>query len=64
MNYIGFSGFDKLAAGSLAQVYAACRDVPGALIFDPDTGRVVDIDPRHPPSDESARPRERTIIFK
>ena len=56
MAYTGFSGFEHLASGSLAEVYAACRGVPGALIFDQETGRVVDIDPRHPPSDESARP--------
>jgi uncharacterized protein len=56
MTYTGFSGFDHLASGSLAEVYSACRDVAGALIFDQETGRVVDIDPRHPPSDESARP--------
>ena len=56
MSYTAFSGFDHLASGSLAEVYAASRDVPGALIFDQETGRVVDIDPRYPPSDETARP--------
>jgi uncharacterized protein len=56
MTYSGFSGFSHLASGSLAEVYGACRDQPGALIFDQDTGRVVDIDPRYPPTDETARP--------
>jgi uncharacterized protein len=56
MIYTAFSGFDHLASGSLAQVYATSRDVPGALIFDQETGRVVDIDPRHPPSDDTVRP--------
>jgi hypothetical protein len=56
MSYSAFSGFAHIASGSLAEVYGACRDLPGALIFDEDTGRVVDIDPRHPPTDETARP--------
>jgi hypothetical protein len=57
MSYSAFSGFAHIAFGSLAEVYDACRDLPGALIFDEDTGRVVDIDPRHPPTtDEAARP--------
>src|SRR5215472_9735222 len=56
MTYTAFSGFDQLASGSLAEVYAACRDQPGAVIFDRETGRVVDIDPRFPPGEEGARP--------
>src|ERR1700761_3569791 len=56
MSYTAFYGFDHLASGSLAEVYAASRTVPGALIFDEQTGRVVDIDPRYPPSDEVPRP--------
>jgi hypothetical protein len=56
MTYSGFSGFAHIASGSLAEVYGACRDHSGALIFDQDTGRVVDIDPRYPPTDEAARP--------
>ena len=48
MTYSAFSGFDQLASGSLAEVYAACRHDPAALIFDRETGRVVDIDPRFP----------------
>jgi hypothetical protein len=56
MRYTSFSGFDHLASGSLGEVYAATKDVPGALIFDEQTGRVVDIDPRYPPSQETVRP--------
>ena len=56
MSYTAFSGFYHLASGSLSEVYAASRDIPGALIFDEQTGRVVDIDPRHPPGDETTRP--------
>ena len=56
MSYTAFSSFDHLASGSLAEVYAVSRDVPGALIFDEQTGRVVDIDPRYPPNEETVRP--------
>jgi uncharacterized protein len=56
MRYTAFSGFDHLASGSLPEVYAASRAVAGALIFDEQTGRVVDIDPRFPPSEETVRP--------
>jgi uncharacterized protein len=57
MSYTAFSGFDHVASGSLAEVYTVSREVPGALIFDEETGRVVDIDPRyHPPSAEITRP--------
>lgn len=56
MAHVAFSGFDQLATGSLAEVYAASRDAVGALIFDRETGRVVDIDPRFPPGEESSRP--------
>src|SRR4051812_21787810 len=54
MSYVAFSGFDHIATGPLAEVYTACS--PDSLIFDLETGRVVDIDPRFPPGDESARP--------
>jgi hypothetical protein len=50
MRYAAFSGFDQLGSGTLAEAYAACRDDPAALIFDLETGRVVDIDPRFPPT--------------
>jgi hypothetical protein len=56
MSYSAFSGFDQIASGSLSQVYEACRHDPAALIFDQETGRVVDIDPRFPPSEEGPRP--------
>ncbi len=56
MTYTAFSRFQHLASGSLAEVFAASRDIPGALIYDQETGRVVDIDPRHPPGEETARP--------
>ena len=56
MSYSAFSGFDHIASGPLAEVYAACRPDPAALIFDRETGRVVDIDPRFPPSEEGPRP--------
>jgi hypothetical protein len=56
MSYSAFSGFDQIASGSLPQVYEACRHDPAALIFDQETGRVVDIDPRFPPSEEGPRP--------
>jgi hypothetical protein len=56
MSYTAFSGFDHLASGSLAEVYAVSREVSGALIFDEQSGRVVDIDPRYPPSEDIVRP--------
>jgi hypothetical protein len=56
MSYSAFSGFDRIASGTLPEAYAACRHIPEALIFDRQTGRVVDIDPRFPPSEEGPRP--------
>ncbi len=56
MPYTAFSGFACLASGSLPETYAACRERPGALIFDGQTGRVVDIDPRFPPRDDAPKP--------
>lgn len=56
MTYAAFSGFECLASGTLAQTYAATRDRTGALIFDTETGRLVDIDPRFPPDAEAIRP--------
>ena len=53
MPYAAFSGFDHLASGSLAEVYTVCRQDPGALIFDQESGRVVDVDPRFPPGEEA-----------
>jgi uncharacterized protein len=56
MTHAAFSGFDQLASGSLAEVYVACRHDNAALIFDQETGRVVDVDPRFPPSEEGPKP--------
>jgi hypothetical protein len=56
MSYAAFVGFDHIASGSLSEVYAACSQNLEFLIFDQETGRVVDIDPRFPPGDESVRP--------
>lgn len=56
MNYSAFVGFDHIASGSLAQVYATASQNPNCLIFDRETGRVVDIDPRFPPKDDAPRP--------
>src|SRR3984885_8404602 len=54
MRYSAFSGFDHITSGSLSQVYAACA--ADSLIFDRETGRLVDIDPRFPPSEDGPRP--------
>jgi hypothetical protein len=72
MSHTAFSGFDHLASGSLPDVYKASRNVAGSLIFDAQTGRVVDIDPRFPPLAEDAprpgrpklgvTPREVTLL--
>src|ERR1700755_2348179 len=71
MSYSAFSGFDHIATGPLPQVYAVCGQNPDSLIFDRETGRVVDIDPRFPPGEEGARagrpklgviPREVTLL--
>ncbi len=56
MSYSAFSGFDHIASGPLPQVYAACESVVDSMIFDRETGRVVDIDPRFPPREEGPRP--------
>ena len=56
MRYSAFSGFAHLETGSLAQAYAASRGNAEALIFDRETGRIVDIDPRFPPGGEAPRP--------
>jgi len=54
MRYSAFSGFDHLASGSFAQDYGAAGQ--DCQIFDRETGRVVDIDPRFPPQEEGPRP--------
>lgn len=63
MRYTAFSGFEQIAAGSLSEVHAASLTREGALIFDPETGRVVDIDPRFPPAADAPRPgRPRLVV--
>ncbi len=74
MSYSAFSGFDHLASGSLAEAYAASRHAENALIFERATGRVVDIDPRFPPTTQDSPkagrpklgvvPREITLLPK
>ena len=54
MPYAAFSGFDQIAAGSLPEVYPA--GLEGALILDMETGRVVDVDPRFPPVEDTPKP--------
>jgi uncharacterized protein len=54
MRYSAFSGFEQVASGSLSQVYPA--GLAGALIFDLESGRVVDIDPRFPPTEDAPKP--------
>ena len=54
MRYTAFSGFDQIAAGSLSDVYPA--GLEGALIFDLESGRVVDVDPRFPPAEDTPKP--------
>jgi uncharacterized protein len=56
MRYSAFSGFAHLGTGSLAETYAASRSDAAALIFDRETGRIVDIDPRFPPDAQGPRP--------
>jgi hypothetical protein len=56
MTYSAFFAFAHLRTGSLTEVWAACQDQTQALIFDRETGRVVDIDPRFPPGAEGPRP--------
>lgn len=54
MRYSAFSGFEQVASGSLSEVYPA--GLAGALIFDLESGRVVDVDPRFPPAEDIPRP--------
>jgi uncharacterized protein len=56
VRYSAFSGFAHLGTGSLAETYAASRSDAAALIFDRETGRIVDIDPRFPPDAQGPRP--------
>ena len=54
MSYFAFRGFQHIASGSLPQVYAAAGQE--CLIFDRETGRLVDVDPRFPPKEDGPRP--------
>jgi hypothetical protein len=54
MTYIAFSGLQRIAEGSLADVAVALRSTPGALAFAPD-GRLVDIDVRGSEAEIRAR---------
>jgi hypothetical protein len=56
MSYSAFSAFEHIASGSLSQVHAAASQIPDCVIFDRETGRVVDVDPRFPPKDDGPRP--------
>jgi len=56
MTYSAFSGFEHITSGSLAEVYGTSSQVPDCLIFDRETGRVVDVDPRFPPKEDGPRP--------
>ena len=56
MTHSAFSGFEHIASGSLAQVYAASSHIPDCVIFDRETGRVTDVDPRFPPKEDGPRP--------
>ena len=56
MSYSAFSGFEHLASGTLAQVYETAGQVPDCVIFERESGRQVDIDPRFPPQEEGPRP--------
>ena len=49
MSYCAFSGFEHIASGSLAAGLCRLQRHPD---FRPETGRVVDIDPRFPPAGE------------
>ena len=57
MSYSAFSRLRPcLSSGPCPRVYTACRHDPAALIFDQETGRLVDIDPRFPPGEDAVRP--------
>jgi len=56
MSYSAFSGFEHLASGTLAQIYESAGQIPDCVIFERESGRQVDIDPRFPPHEEGPRP--------
>ena len=58
MSCTAFSGFDRIASGSLPEVYAASRHLSGALIYDDRSGQVIEYyrsPPSGPHQDEAAR---------
>jgi hypothetical protein len=56
MGYMVFLGVKLLAEGSLAAAFAQAVANPGALIFDSQSGKLVDIDPTRPPAPEIKGP--------
>lgn len=54
MSYSAFTQFKCVASGSLADVFP--QAIAGATVFDLETGRVVDVDPRFPPQDDTPKP--------
>ena len=55
MRYSAFNGsFTRVASGTLTDVYP--HGLAGATIFDLETGRVVDVDPRFPPAEDTPKP--------
>ncbi|HJR54948.1 MAG TPA: DUF2239 family protein, partial [Rhizomicrobium sp.] len=55
MGFTAFSGARRLASGSLADIALAVRDHPGALIFEDETGRQIDVDSRGTEAEIRAR---------
>lgn len=55
MSYTAFSGTRRLATGSLAEVVVIAQGAEAALVFDNETGRVVDLDPRETAPTETKR---------
>lgn len=55
MTHTAFSGSNRIAIGSLADVALAIRDRPGALVFEDATGRQVDLDTRGSEAEIRAR---------
>jgi len=46
MPYVAFSGFERVAAGPWEEMAALSRARPGLTLFDEETGKTVDADPR------------------
>ncbi len=56
MAYTVFIGAKWLGEGTLPVAYNHASANPGSLIYDSETGKVVDIDPNHPPEPEAKGP--------